>query len=84
MNAQSVAAAPVVGVNGNRFVAQVYMLMTLELVVTSLTSTAIAAYTAFILRPATSPWLAFGSFIVQSAIVKACRLYSIHSFSPLA
>lgn len=69
MNVQTVASSPVVDVKINRFVAQVYMLMTLGLLVTAVTSTAIAANTAFILRLATSPWLAFGLFIVQIAMV---------------
>lgn len=71
MNTQSVAAAPAVDVKINRFVAQVYMLMTLGLLVTAVISTAVASNTAFILRLATSPWLAFGLFIVQIAIVAA-------------
>jgi uncharacterized protein len=69
MNAQSVAATPAADVKINRFVAQVYLLMTLGLLVTGVTSTAIAANKDFILRLATSPWLAFGLFIIQIAIV---------------
>jgi len=69
MNSQAVAAAPVADVKVNRFVAQVYLLMTLGLLITGVTSTAIAANKAYLLRLATSPWLAFGLFIVQIAIV---------------
>jgi uncharacterized protein len=69
MNAQAVAAAPVADVKVNRFVAQVYLLMTLGLAITGVTSTAIAANKDFLLRLATSPWLAFGLFIIQIAIV---------------
>jgi uncharacterized protein len=58
-----------VDVKVNRFVAQVYLLMTLGLLVTGVISTAIAANTTFILRLATSPWLAFGLFIIQIAMV---------------
>lgn len=71
MNAQSVASAPTVDVKINRFFVQVSMLMTQGLMVTAVTSTAIAANPAFILRLATSPWLAFGLFIVQIGIVAA-------------
>ena len=71
MTAQPVAATPAADVKVNRFVAQVYMLMTLGLLVTAVISTAIAANTTFILRLATSPWLAFGLFIIQIAIVAA-------------
>ena len=69
MNSQAVAAPPVVDVKVNRFVAQVYLLMTLGLLVTGVTSSAVAANKTFILRLATSPWLAFGLFIIQIAIV---------------
>jgi FtsH-binding integral membrane protein len=69
MNSQVVTASPAVDVKVNRFVAQVYLLMTLGLLVTGVISTAIAANTTFILRLATSPWLAFGLFIIQIAMV---------------
>jgi FtsH-binding integral membrane protein len=69
MNSQAVAAAPTSDVKVFRFVAQVYLLMTLGLVVTGFTSTAIAANKEYLLRLATSPWLAFGLFIIQIAIV---------------
>jgi FtsH-binding integral membrane protein len=69
MNSQAVAATPVADVKVNRFVAQVYLLMTLGLLVTGVTSTAVASNKDFILRLATSPWLAFGLFIIQIAIV---------------
>jgi hypothetical protein len=69
MNSQAVAAPSVVDVKVNRFVAQVYLLMTLGLLVTGVVSSAIAANKTFILRLATSPWLAFGLFIIQIAIV---------------
>jgi uncharacterized protein len=69
MNSQAVAATPVAEVKVSRFVAQVYLLMTLGLVVTGVTSSAIAANKTYLLRLATSPWLAFGLFIIQIAIV---------------
>jgi FtsH-binding integral membrane protein len=50
MNAQSVAATPVADVKINRFVAQVYLLMTPGLLVTGVTSTAIAASPSIIGR----------------------------------
>ena len=69
MNAQSVAAVQMADVKVNRFVAQVYLLMTLGLLITGVTSTAVASNAAFLLKLATSPWLAFGLFIIQIAIV---------------
>lgn len=69
MNAQAVSAAPVADVNVNRFVAKVYLLMTLGLLITGVVSTAVAQNEIFLVRLVTSPWLAFGLFIVQIAIV---------------
>jgi uncharacterized protein len=69
MNSQVMTVSPAVDVKVNRFVAQVYLLMTLGLLVTGVTSMAIAANTTFILRLATNPWLAFGLFIIQIAMV---------------
>jgi len=69
MNSQAIAAPTVVDAKVNRFVAQVYLLMTLGLLVTGVVSSAIAANKTFIFRLASSPWLAFGLFIIQIAIV---------------
>ncbi len=69
MNAQAISASPVADVNVNRFVAKVYMLMTLGLLITGVVSTAVAQNEFFLVRLVTSPWLAFGLFIVQIAIV---------------
>jgi FtsH-binding integral membrane protein len=67
--AQSVAVQPAVQARVNSFVARVYLLMTLGLVITGFTAQAVAYNKDFILRLATSPWLAFGLFIVQVVIV---------------
>lgn len=67
--AQAVAARPAASTRVNTFVAQVYLVMTLGLVITGFTAQVVASNKDFILRLATSPWLAFGLFIIQILIV---------------
>jgi len=68
---QAVAARPVATTKANTFVAQVYLLMTLGLIVTGLVTQWVYSNKDFLLRIATSPWLAFGIFIIQIMIVAA-------------
>jgi hypothetical protein len=53
----------------NTFLAQVYLLMTVGLVITGLTASLVVANEQFLLRLATSPWLAWGLFLVQIIVV---------------
>lgn len=53
----------------NRFLAQVYLLMTVGLVVTALVSWQVSDNLRFMWRLATNPWIAFGLFIIQIAVV---------------
>jgi FtsH-binding integral membrane protein len=68
---QAVAARPVAKTQANTFVAQVYLLMTLGLIVTGFVTQWVYSNKDFLLRIATSPWLAFGIFIIQIMIVAA-------------
>lgn len=53
----------------SRFVAQVYLVMALGLVVTALVATWVAGNVNLLIRIATNPWLAWGLFILQIIIV---------------
>ncbi len=55
----------------NRFLAGVYFVMALGMVVTALVSTWVASNKELLLRIATDPWLAFGLFILQMILVVA-------------
>lgn len=55
----------------NRFIAQVYLVMALGLVVTALVSTWVSTNLNLLLRINTNPWIAFGLFIIQIVIVVA-------------
>jgi hypothetical protein len=55
----------------NRFLAGVYFVMSLGMVVTALVSTWVAANKELLLRIATDSWLAFGLFILQMILVVA-------------
>ncbi len=59
------------GVRVNRFLAGVYLVMSLGMVITAFVSTWVASNQQLLLRLATSPWLAFGLFMLQIALVVA-------------
>ena len=69
--AQATAIAPVSEVRINRFMAQVYLIMSLGLVVTGLTATWISASMDRLLSATYRPGFGFGLFIVQIIIVVA-------------
>jgi FtsH-binding integral membrane protein len=66
---EAISARPAAPARVNTFMAQVYLLMTLGLIITGFTAQAVASNKDFILRLASSPWLAFGLFIIQVLIV---------------
>jgi FtsH-binding integral membrane protein len=53
----------------NRFLAQVYLIISLGLVVTALVATWVSANARLLFRIATDPWFAFGLFIIQIVVV---------------
>ena len=63
------AVAPIDGVRINRFLAQVYLVMSLGLLVTAVVSTWVSTNLELLIRINTSPWFAFGLFILQLIIV---------------
>jgi FtsH-binding integral membrane protein len=67
--AHAAAVRPVPEVRVNRFLAQVYLIMSLGLVVTALVSTWVSGNVRLLFRIAADPWFAFGLFIVQIVIV---------------
>ena len=69
--AQAVAVRPASQARVNSFIAQVYLVMTLGLLVTGFVTQWVYSNKDFLLRIATSPWLAFGIFIIQIMIVVA-------------
>ncbi len=54
-----------------RFMALVYLMMAVGLLVTALVSTAVVSNQQLVLRLVTEPWLAFGLFILQIILVVA-------------
>jgi FtsH-binding integral membrane protein len=69
MSQVTAAATPVAEVRINRFLAQVYLIMSLGLVVTALVSTWVSTNLRLLLRVSADPWFAFGLFIIQIIIV---------------
>jgi hypothetical protein len=69
--ARAATVKPVTEVAVNRFLARVYLLMSLGLVVTALVATWVSTNQRLLLRVAADPWFAFGLFIVQILIVVA-------------
>ena len=65
------AAPSISAARTNNFVAQVYLLMGLGLVVTALVSVAVSNNLNLLLRLNTNPWIAFGLFVVQIFLVVA-------------
>jgi FtsH-binding integral membrane protein len=69
--ARTAAATPATEVRVNRFLAQVYLIMSLGLVVTALVATWVSSNARLLFRVAADPWFAFGLFIVQIIVVIA-------------
>ena len=67
--ARAISAAPVSEVRINRFMAQVYLVMSLGLVVTGLTAAWVSSSMSRMLALSLRPGFAFGLFIVQILIV---------------
>ena len=67
--AHAAVAAPVTEVRVNRFLAQVYLIMSLGLVVTALVATWVSSNARLLFRIAADPWFAFGLFIIQIMVV---------------
>lgn len=68
---RAAAVTPTTEVRINRFLAQVYLIMSLGLVVTALVATWVSTNARLLLRIAADPWFAFGLFIVQIMVVVA-------------
>ena len=69
--AYTAAATPATEVRVNRFLAQVYLIMSLGLVVTALVATWVSSNARLVFRVAADPWFAFGLFIIQIIVVIA-------------
>ena len=69
--AHAAAATPATEVRVNRFLAQVYLIMSLGLVVTALVATWVSTNARLLFRVAADPWFAFGLFIIQVMVVIA-------------
>jgi FtsH-binding integral membrane protein len=67
--AHAAVATPATEVRVNRFLAQVYLIMSLGLVVTALVATWVSNNARLLFRIATDPWFAFGLFIIQIMFV---------------
>jgi FtsH-binding integral membrane protein len=65
------ASAPMSAVRFNRFLGGVYLIMAVGMAITALVSTWVSTNQALLLRIATSPWFAFGLFMIQMVIVVA-------------
>lgn len=68
---QAVQAGTVSENRVQRFMAQVYFLMAIGLVITALVSTWVSTNLNLLWRISTNPWIAFGLFIIQIIIVVA-------------
>lgn len=76
--AQAAVAMPAAEVRVNRFLAQVYLVMSLGLVVTALVATWVSTNVRLLLRIAADPWFAFGLFIIQIMIVVTLSRAAMH------
>ena len=68
---QAVQAGTVSEHRVQRFMAQIYFLMAIGLVITALVSTWVSTNLELLWRISTNPWIAFGLFILQIIIVVA-------------
>lgn len=78
---QTVAASPASETRVNTFLARVYLLMTVGLIVTGLVSIWISENLNFQFRLFTNPWLGWGLFILQIIVVAALSA-RVMSMSP--
>ncbi|MGD8474793.1 MAG: Bax inhibitor-1 family protein, partial [Anaerolineae bacterium] len=69
--ARAAATSPATEVRVNRFLAQVYLIMSLGLVVTALVAAWVSTNLRLQFRIAADPWFAWGLFIVQIMVVVA-------------
>ncbi len=69
--AQAQAIQPAQQVRFNRFLASVYFMMAIGMVVTAVVATLVSSNKEFMTRLVTSPWMAFGLFIIQIVVVTA-------------
>jgi FtsH-binding integral membrane protein len=69
--ARAAAITPATEVRVNRFLAQVYLIMSLGLVVTALVAAWVSTNLRLQFRVAADPWFAWGLFIVQIIVVAA-------------
>lgn len=69
MTTQTTAVQPAAEVRFNRFLASVYLVMTLGMGVTALVATWVATNEQLILRILFRPWFTFGLFILQMILV---------------
>ncbi len=65
----SIAAPTAVKVVFNRYLAQVYLVMSLGMAITALVATEVSSNKALLLRIVSDPWFAFGLFLVQMVVV---------------
>ena len=68
----------------NTFLAQIYMVMSLGLVVTGLVASATSNNLELILRISLNPWISFGLFIIQIAVVALLSAAAIKMSPALA
>lgn len=69
--AQATAVAPASEARVNSFVAQVFLVMSIGLLVTALVSTWVSTNLNLLIRINLNPWIPFGLFIVQIIVVVA-------------
>jgi hypothetical protein len=71
LNTKTARPGAISEVRINTFVAQTYLLMSFGLLITGIVSTWTASNLNLLLRLSTSPWIAFGLFIIQIMVVTA-------------
>jgi len=69
--AQAAAVGTVSEARVNSFIAQVFLVMSIGLLITALVATTVTTRIEFLIRMATSPWIPFGLFIIQIIVVVA-------------
>ena len=78
------AVRPATDVRVNRLLAQVYLIMSLGLVVTALVATWVSTNVRLLFRVAADPWFAFGLFIIQIVVVIALSAAAMRLKSAVA
>ena len=69
LNTQTAQPAAISQARINTFLAQTYLLMSFGLLITGIVASLISNNLNFVLRLSTNPWMAFGLFIIQIAVV---------------